>query len=460
MAQEKWCVPQNETTQPTCPGCLERDVELAELRQRVGQLEERLEELERDAHRQAAPFRRPEKKRKPDQDKRRPGRKKGHAGSYRQRPPVVDESARVPLDCCPHCRGAVTDVKTVEQVIEDIPEVRIRRLHLTTYKGHCACCGTVRSTHPEQVSTAVGAAGTHLGKNALALAADLNKHFGITMRKTCRILDEHFGLSVTPGGLSQALVRIAHRLETPFQELSQAVRRSPVIHADETSWWLENRSAWLWVFTQPELTLYTIDNRSQEVIRRVLGDDFLGVLVSDCLASYDPHPGPKSKCCAHHLKAISEAQKLTPESAFLASIRRFFETTLLLYRIRDDMSGEEYIRRVEYLQGRLDELLAPTYWLPDEERIANRFRKQRPHVLTFLERWDVEPTNNRAERELRPAVITRKVSCGNKTENGKFAFEVLASLAATCRLQGRRFTDLIAGWVSFGLPPPPLFAGN
>jgi len=453
-------VPQNETIRPLCPGCRERDAEIAKLRERLGQLEQRLAEVERAGHRQASPFRRPEKQRKADADKRRPGREPGHSGSYRPRPPVVDESVQVPLERCPHCRGPVTDVQSVEQVIEDIPEVRIRRLRLTTYKGRCACCGLVRSTHPEQVSTAVGAAGTHLGRNALALAADLNKQFGLTMRKTCRILHEHFGLSLTPGGLSQALVRIAHRLETPYQELCQAVRRSSVIHADETSWWLENRSAWLWVFTQPDLTLYPIDNRSQEVIRRVLGDDFAGVLVSDCLASYDPHPGRKGKCCAHHLKALSEAQQLAPQSTFLANIRRFFNTALTLYRIRDVMAEAEYGLRVGYLQQRLDELLAPTYWLRDEERIANRLRKQRPQLLTFLERWDVEPTNNRAERELRPAVITRKLSCGNKTHNGKFAFEVLASLAATSRLQGRRFTDLVSRGVALGLSPPPLFTGS
>jgi len=302
----------NETIRPLCPGCRERDAEIAKLRERLGQLEQRLAEVERAGHRQASPFRRPEKQRKADADKRRPGREPGHSGSYRPRPPVVDESVQVPLERCPHCRGPVTDVQSVEQVIEDIPEVRIRRLRLTTYKGRCACCGLVRSTHPEQVSTAVGAAGTHLA----------------------------------------------------------------------------------------------------------------------------------------------------PQSTFLANIRRFFNTALTLYRIRDVMAEAEYGLRVGYLQQRLDELLAPTYWLRDEERIANRLRKQRPQLLTFLERWDVEPTNNRAERELRPAVITRKLSCGNKTHNGKFAFEVLASLAATSRLQGRRFTDLVSRGVALGLSPPPLFTGS
>lgn len=439
-----------------CPGCRERDAIIEALRRRVGELEKRVEDIEREAHRQAAPFRRPVSKRK--QTKGRPGRKKGHEPSYRKPPPVVDEHAQAPLGCCPDCGGPVHDVRPVEQVIEDIPQVRVHRLRLTTYTGHCDRCGKVRSTHQDQVSTAVGAAGTHIGKNALALAADLSKHFKLPMRKVCEILGAHFGLRITPGGLSQALARMAKKLRAPFDELREAVRESEAIHADETGWWVGGQSAWLWVFTNPALTLYTIDDRSQQVIRRVLGDDYPGVLISDCLASYNPHPGRKSKCCAHHLKAISEARELAPDSEFLAQIRIFFRAAIAWHSLYGQVDDAMYWDRVGRLERDLDELLAPTYGHAAEIRIANRLSKQRPHLLTFLQSPDiVDPTNNLAERQLRPAVIARKLSCCNKTEAGKATFEVLASLAATCRQQGRSFVELAAAGLTLGLPPPPLF---
>jgi hypothetical protein len=349
-------------------------------------------------------------------------------------------------------------VRPVVQIIQDIPVVVTRHLHLTTYRGHCPHCGTVHSTHPEQVSTAVGAAGTHLGRNALALAVSLNKRFGLPMRKVCAILQEHFGLSLTPGGLSHAVLRIARKLQPPYDELRDAVRHSAVIHADETSWWVEGKGAWLWVFTNPTLTLYAIDNRSQEVVRRFVGDDHLGVLVSDCLASYDPHPGRKSKCCAHHLKAIAEALKQAPDSEFLREVRWFFKAAIMLHKLREDLVAERYWQAVAALERRLDELLEPPRGHPAESKIRNRLSKQRPHLLTFLHVPGVDPTNNLAERQLRPAVIARKLSCGNRSEAGKVAFEVLASLAATCRQQGRSFTELVAGCLTLGLPPPPLFA--
>jgi len=440
----------------SCPNCEKLQALLAQAVERIAALDKRVEELEREGHRQAARFRVPDKKRKTH--KRKPGRPKGHPPAHRQPPPTVDECAEVPLACCPDCGGPVHDVRPIVQVIEDIPKVVVHRLRLTTYRGSCDQCGTVHSTHPQQVSTATGAAGTHIGRNGLALATDLNKHYGLTMRKTCAILREHFGLTLTAGGLCQALTRIAHRLQPPFDDLCAAVRQSPVIHADETSWWLEGKSAWLWVFTNHELTRYAIDNRSQEVVRRILGDDHPGVLVSDCLASYDPHPGRKSKCLAHHLKAISEALDQAPDSQFLREIRALLKAAIVLHSMRDELPPQRYWQTVAHLEQRADELLKPVHGHAAETRISNRLRKQRAHLLTFLHVEGVDPTNNLAERQLRPAVIARKLSCGNKSQAGKAAFEVLASLAATCRQQGRSFALFAAGWLSLGLPPPPLFA--
>jgi len=444
--------------QNDCPNCEQLRELLSAALAKIVELERRIEELEQEGKRQAAPFRRPEHKRK--KDKAKPGRKKGHKPAYRKPPATVDEYADVPLECCPRCGGPVDEVRPVKQIIEDIPEIRVHRLQLTTYRGRCPKCGPVYSSHPEQVSTAAGAAGTHIGRRALALAAALNKQFGLTMRKTAAVLEEHFGLRITPGGLSQALARLAGKLAQPFDELRSAVRTSTAIHADETGWWVGGQSAWLWTFTNPQMTLYTIGDRSQQVIRRILGDDYAGVLISDCLSSYDPHPGRKSKCCSHHLKAISEAREQAPGSAFLAEIKLFFKVAILLDGLREEIDETRYWPCVAHMEQNLDELLAPPRGHAAEVRIANRLRKQRPHLLTFLHVPEVDPTNNLAERQLRPAVIARKLSCGNKTQAGVATFEVLVSLAATCRQQGRSFARYVAESLPLGRAPPPLFAAE
>ena len=84
-----------------------------------------------------------------------------------------------------------------------------------------------------------------------------------------------------------------------------------------------------------------------------------------------------------------------------------------------------------------------------------RLWKQRDHLFTFLERAEVPATNNLAERQLRPAVIARKISCGNKTPKGAHAWEVLASIAATCRQTGKSFIQSLADRVGLAPVRPP-----
>jgi len=211
-------------------------------------LREQLEQARRQAARQAAPFRRRDKKKTSDDQKKPPGRKDGHKGHCRKVPDHIDEQVEVPLDGCPKCGGQVDNVHRIEQFIEEIPPVRPRVVRLVTYEADCRRCGVVHSSHPLQTSRGRGAAKVQLGPRALAIAVALNKHLGLTMRKTCRVLKQVFSLRLTPGGLSQASDRVADRLADEYEQLVQDIRGSPAVNADETSWWVGGPGYWLWVF--------------------------------------------------------------------------------------------------------------------------------------------------------------------------------------------------------------------
>jgi transposase len=429
----------------------ELEDEVARLRQiiddllkRNTQLEARCEELERAAHRQAAPFRRPEKKRKPPEQHRRIGRPPGHKPDWRRRPDQIDEEIVVPLEHCPHCGDAVTAVTPCEQFIEDLPPTRPHVTRLVTHVGQCTRCGEVRSTHPVQVSVARGAAGTHLGTRVLALATFLNKHLGLPMRKTCRVLKQLGGLAISPGGLSQALDRVATRSEAAFDRLVAGLRHQPAVYVDETGWWLGGAGRWLWGFTTPERTVYRIDaRRGRDVVLETLGEPFGGVLISDCLASYENLPYTMHKCYAHHLKAISEAKNRAPpeHQAAFDALALVLKSALALKATQPEMTPADYARARQHLEQRADEMLARRDGLA--EKVRERIRKRRRWLFTFLDHEGVEGTNNRAERALRPTVIARKLSCGNKTEHGARTWEILTSLAATCAQRGQDLVDFL-----------------
>ena len=422
-------------------------VENVRLREELNKALQRIAELEQAGSRQAAPFRRSETDKIPPEERKRPGRKPGHRGAFRQAPREVDEHIEVPLPACPRCGGPLTDRSYLTQTIEEIPPLRPRVIRLVTESGVCACCGVVHSRHSLQTSRAQGAAGTQLGPRALAVAALLNKHLGNTIGNTCRILRRLCGLSITRGGLAQALARVAAKLSGEYDKLLDCLRGSPAVNADETSWWVGGPGWWLWTFTNPQTTVFKVDNsRGSQVVHEVLGTDYAGVLVSDCLSSYDPPPYRKHKCIAHHLKAIQQARDhpgMGP-SRYLDDWRLLFQAVLGVTKSRDAMSPEDYAERCRHIEAWCDRLVATPCAQTGELAVRNRLQKQRPHLLGCLYEPAAEPTNNRAERALRPAVIARKLSCGNKTPRGSRAWQILTSLAQTCTQQGQDFIDFVS----------------
>ena len=422
---------------------------VAQLEQENRGLQEQLEQALRAGARQAAPFRKPPEKKVPPEKKKRPGRKPGHPGSCREVPDHIDETVEVRLEGpCPICGSELPHAHQVIQIIEEIPPTRPRVVKVITYYVECKVCHhVIRSSHPLQTSLAEGAAKVQVGPRALALAAQLNKGHGLTMRKTCGVLKDLTGLSLTPGGLSQALDRVAKRVGPEYEQLLEDVRGSPAVFADETSWWVGGPGHWLWGFTTPDTTVYHVDDsRGSKVVQEVLGSDFAGVLVSDCLASYDPATCRKHKCIAHHLRAISRAKELagTTDLSYLHQWKLLFQATIAVYDSRGWLTDAEFADKRGRIEAWADRLLAEPRSQPGDLKVQNRLRKQRAHLFGCLYEPAAEPTNNRAERCLRPAVVARKVSCGNKTERGRACWEVLASLAATCRQRATSFVEFLA----------------
>jgi transposase len=426
---------------------------LAEALQRIDelaaenrQLRDQLEQAQKEAARQAAPFRRSENKKVPPEKRKRPGRKAGHPGVNRPVPEHIDETVTVPLAGCPQCQGPLRDVAERVQYVEEIPVIRPQVTKIVTYTGYCPCCGDVESNHPLQTGRGSHASAVHLGPRATALAALLNKHHGVTMRKTCRILRDGFGLKLSPGGLSQALGRLADRCDADYQQLLQDVRAGPAAYVDETSWWVGGPGQWLHVFTNANTTLYRVEgSRGSEVVNQTLTPDYQGVLVSDCLNIYD-HGTPiarKHKCIGHHQKKIRE-QLDSPgldDPTYLHQWKKLFKLVCALTSAKAILPPERLAAAYQNFTREADVLLTQPVTQNQDRHIQNRLAKQRDYLFTCLSDPAVEATNNRAERALRPAVIARKVSCGNKTVRGKSTWERLASITTTFLQRGQ---DILA----------------
>jgi transposase len=423
---------------------------LAQQRAQIAQLQARVAELEEQNRPPSAPFRRRDEQRKVAP--KRPGRAPGHPGSCRRVPEFIDETIEVPLPCCPQCAGALSMLTPLDQFIEELPPVRPHVTRLVTYEGHCPRCERlVRSTHPRQMSTAGGCAGVQLGARAVALAAELKHGLGLTLRKSCRALALLGGLRVSPGGLAQSFQRAAEKLALEEAALHAQLLAAPVLHSDETSWW-RNGPCSLWVFTTPGekgATLYrVVEHRDRATFHQIVPPDWPGLLVSDCLSVYDSATPRQHKCYAHHLRAWRVARRdQDPQVAaedWIERAKTFFQDASALHKRQAKLSAAERASLRAEFEARANALFEHPRADPAQERFRARVAKQRDHLLSFLDEPSADATNNLAERQLRGAVIARKLSCGNKTANGSAAWQTLASLAATCTQRATDFTTFLA----------------
>src|ERR1700737_4668173 len=137
----------------------------------------------------------------------------------------------------------------------------------------------------------------------------------------------------------------------------------------------------------------------RELLRDMLGKDFGGVLVSDCLATCDDATALQHKCYAHHHKAIRKAKDLHPQQGegFLCEVEALLRAAVALQQQKADLSLETFSDLRQALEHRAVQLLEPPRSEPNEEAVRKRLNKQRDHLFTFLDYDGVNATNNLAE---------------------------------------------------------------
>jgi len=421
---------------------------LAELETVVHELKEQLEAAQRAGKRQATPFSRGAPKAKP----KKPGRKKGHRAAHRPPPEHVDQVEEAPLpSSCPDCGGTVIEDEVQVQYQEDIPRpIPTIVTQFNVHVGHCEQCWHRMQGRPaDQTSDALGAAAIQIGPNALGWVAEMKHGLGVSYGKVARLLATSFGLQLDRSTVARADERLANRLVPTYHGLLLQLRASAVVHVDETGWKVAGRNAWLWVFTNESLSVYTIDpTRAHEVVERILGADFAGVLGGDCFLAYDAlKTYTQSKCAGHLLRRCAEISESKSGRAvrFSQQVARLLRAAITLKQRQADrkISDHGYAVACGRLETALDRLRAGQYTDPDNARLAKLLRKQRRHLLTFLYVMAMAPTNNAAEREIRPAVLIRKTNGCNRSPIGAQTHSILTSVIRTCQKHGRDFVNLM-----------------
>jgi hypothetical protein len=416
------------------------------------QLKAALEEARRAAKRQAAPFARRKRKKHP----KSPGRPVGHAAANCPVPERIDEDVYVPLTACPICRGAVTNVHDLEpQIVIDVsppPDARkrVRRFH--NQSGDCAQCHKrVQSRDADQCSNARGAAGVQIGPQLISLATDLHYRIGVTFRKVSGIFTLIFGLTFSAAAWARAARRVSRRLQPTYLSLVTAARGADVSHVDETGWyitWAGTKKPWLHVFAVPALgiTLFAVRlSRGRDVAIEMLGLDYQGTSGIDGWAAYIQLPWRKGQCNGHFLRRCAELLEIQTRGAarFPLAVRRLLLAGIEVKGLLPALPPEDAAALADQMRGELRQVLDGQIEEPANQRFANHLRRHEDEVFTYLDVPGLGATNNEAEREIRPAVVIRKTSAGNRTLPGAHDHEIIASVSRTAERNHRLLPSLL-----------------
>src|SRR2546422_139553 len=439
----------------------ERDAEVSDLRRQLEQsqkendrlrseneqLREELKAAGRYHHSATSPGKR--KKRR-----KRPGRRAGQGQFTFRKSPAGAATDATPVEVpvtitqCPCCGGELRSERTDPVTVTDMPErpqpevksyaVEVRR---------CQRCGQrVRGQHPDVAADQYGATAHRVGPRVKAAAHVVHYGMGVPVRKVPAIFREFTGVEITQSALTQdALKKAEGVVGNAYQELRAEVTTASVVYTDDTGWPIHGEGSHLMAFDTDQATVFQIrpQHRNEEV-RELVPADYAGVMVTDRGSSYEAEEllGVQQQKCLDHLnRNISKVLETKTGRArgFGLKLKGLLKQARQLWRDQRAGKARNFQVRAERIEEKITGHLRPRRLQDvDNQRLLDGIGLQhdRGNLLRFLHEPDVEPTNNRGERTLRPAVIVRGLSHGSKNDRGAEAFAAFSSVVQTAVKRG------------------------
>lgn len=338
-----------------------------------------------------------------------------------------------------------------------VPIVNEYRLHTLS----CQQCG--QST---QAPLPMGVSPSGYGERLTAVVALLSGSYRVSHRQMLSLMSDLFHVGLSRGCVGRLRQEMSVALSVAVCAAQAYVQSQSRLHSDETSFPQGNQDGqnpqgsqgWLWVLVTPLVSFFEVVlSRSQATAKALMGETFAGIIHSDRYSAYHWIELAQWQVCWAHLKrdlsAIAQRSGVsqTIGESLLRRQRRLFRWW---YQVRDGtLSRPQFIQRVQHLRAGFKAELAAASALPIEQhektpfaktvRTCRRLLKIEPALWTFVYHAGVEPTNNAAERALRPAVIWRRTSFGAQSRSGTQFVARMLTVSASLKAQNRNILDFL-----------------
>ncbi len=374
---------------------------------------------------------------------RRPGGQPGHEGQARALVPVEEVDVVVPVkpERCHHCQHTLQgeDLQPQRHQVTELPPIKpvVTEYHL--HRLVCPACGAAtRAELPAGVPTG------GFGPRVQATTALCTGAYHLSKRMTQNVLEDLFGVQLSVGTVANLEQTTGQALAEPVAEARAYVQVQPTAYLDETGWREGTQRAWLWTAVTTWVTVFVVRlSRSGKVAHELLGERFWGWLVTDRWSAYTWYPRWRRQLCWAHLLRDIEAmiarggRSQEIGAALRAQARQMFHWW---HRVRDGtLAHPTFARYMWPVRREVERLLdaGQRCGVPKTEGTCREILKLRQALWTFVRHEGVEPTNNAAERAIRPGVLWRKGSFGTQSAEGSRFVEVMMTVVATLKQQHR-----------------------
>lgn len=403
------------------------------LAKRIDELESRLNQNSQNSSKPPSsdpPYRKPGKDEaaKPKMEKRKKGGQKGHKGHRQELLEPNRVVALRPEACsCGNCHFPSTRMEPfyTHQVIE-LPEIKMDVTHFVLHRIKCAKCGrTVKAELPTHIRYAYGPGLT-------ALIAEMSGVMGCSRETVRNFCSSAFSFNISTGSIQNVIDRASAAIEPIYNEIGRQVRLAPVNHVDETSFFQGGNLQWLWVLLNAQMAFFMIHAHRSKAAFQELIRNWKGILICDDYGVYRKWAEKKQACLAHLIRRAIGLTEQKDKQLKAFGEKALTELRLLCHWAKAPPTIDEELQWITRFVGLISE-----HAKQDDKagKFARQLARQLESLWLFLDEQGVEPTNNRAERALRFAVLWRKRSNGTQSEKGDRWVERILSVKETCRLR-------------------------
>ncbi len=423
---------------------------ILELREIILAQQKRIEELEAKLSSGSGSVKTAPEWAKPNRKERRAAERKKRKQSFARRRETATRIVEHALEQCPDCGRALTGgtVKRVREVIE-IPKPEVEYIEHRFIARRCGYCGKVHTPKADLGDEVVGK--HRVGINLMSQIAYLSTAGRMTRRTIKEYLKAVYGLHLGLGEISKILHTVASSGRDEMNRLLKLVRGSPYINADETGWREDGLNGYIWTFSTKDVRYFIYRrSRSGDIPKAAIGDEYEGVVVTDCYAGYNGVLADRQVCWAHLARDLHKLkERNTDNEAVITWADEVKSVYKRAKKFSSKNAGKRRAQRV-FLEEDIRRLAEPYMGTGvPHGTLAKRFMDHLEELFMFVEYPEVPSENNGAERALRPCVITRKVSGGTRSAKGSETKMTLMSLFGTWHIRGLDMLDccrqLLAG---------------